>query len=134
MQTIIVTAPAGLPVAAQTLVRLSPAQAAARNVAVIDRQKGIYRLLRDAQFKRGEEIGFEGEMPKGFAELVDTAAEAKARAEAAAAAAGAAEAAILSRVAEAVQAEQARLFALTPEAFAAERDAAAAAAATAKKG
>lgn len=129
MQTIQVTAAAGVTIETGRVLKLTPAQADGRALTPVDKRKGVYRVDAPATFKRGEEFGIEGDLPKGFAELVETAAEAKARADAAAAAASKAEAAILSRVADAVQAEQDRLFALTPEAFAAEKAAAAEAAA-----
>lgn len=41
----------------------------------VDVEQGIYKLKADAEFKRGEEFGYKGELPKGLASVMVDPAE-----------------------------------------------------------
>jgi len=53
---------------------LSKEQAAARghNLETIDAKEGLYKVLRTVTFKKGEEIGHDGDLPKAVAHLVES--------------------------------------------------------------
>lgn len=62
-------APLTIPVG--SLLGLSDSQAEARAYGVV-REGKAWRVRLPVQFKAGEEFGYEGELPKALAELVDT--------------------------------------------------------------
>lgn len=59
-----------------TLLGLTAEQAGARAYALEPAGKGLYRSKLPVQFKAGETISYEGDMPKAMAELVEKAARA----------------------------------------------------------
>ena len=71
-------------------IALTDAQAEPRANRLQRRGEGVYEVVLPVQFKAGEEIGYEGDLPKALATMLAPAAEAAA-AEAAAAEAAAAD-------------------------------------------
>lgn len=61
------------------VVRLTQAQIKGRahKLEAVAGKKDIYRITGENQFKAGQEIGYEGELPKVIAELIADATEAK---------------------------------------------------------
>ncbi|HEU4708754.1 MAG TPA: HeH/LEM domain-containing protein [Methylophilaceae bacterium] len=57
-----------------TKLQLTKEQAAPRLHNLNDLGKGVYAVVRRVQFKVGEVIGHEGELPKSFASLVEASA------------------------------------------------------------
>ena len=69
-----VVAATGLALAAGTLVGLTEKRQFDRfrdALEPVDGKRGLYRLLRPVQFKAGEVVGLEGEIPKVLAEAVE---------------------------------------------------------------
>lgn len=69
-----VVAATGLALAAGTLVGLTEKRQADRfrdALEPVDEKRGLYRLRRPVQFKAGEVVGLEGEIPKVLAEAVE---------------------------------------------------------------
>jgi len=57
-------------------VRLTAAQASARVHALVETsKKGVYEIRGEVSFKRGEELAWDRELPKGMAEDMTLAAE-----------------------------------------------------------
>ena len=66
MKTVLIDSPF-VEIGAGTLLRLSKAQAGPRSHNLeVTKEPDIYRTLSSVQFKRGEEIGIDGELGKGF--------------------------------------------------------------------
>lgn len=71
MNTVKVTFGSLFEVGQGAIVALTPEQVAPRRHRLEDVADGIYRVRDNVQFKGGEEIGIEGEAPKGQAHLVE---------------------------------------------------------------
>lgn len=54
-----------------SILQLSDAQAARRCHALRALRKGIYEVHQPVQFKRGEVVGYDGELPKAMAEAIE---------------------------------------------------------------
>lgn len=90
-------------------VRLTPEQASARMHALVETsKKGVYDIRGEVSFKRGEQLGWDREMPKAMADDLTLAAEIAAaqRAEKAAAEKRASLDALVRKAKDALDAEQ----------------------------
>jgi hypothetical protein len=55
------------------ILELTPEQAASRVGSLADLGEGLYSVLEPVQFKRGEEIGYDGDVNKDMAEKITVA-------------------------------------------------------------
>jgi hypothetical protein len=69
MQRIIVTGPVIQLIAG--IVGLTKQQAAARLGSLTDLGEGFYQIEKPVQFKRGEELGYDGDINKALADMVE---------------------------------------------------------------
>lgn len=58
--------------AAGTRLGLTEAQARPRRHALVEIKRGVYETVSSVQFKAGEEIGFDGDVPKGLLDSLGT--------------------------------------------------------------
>lgn len=62
-----VVSPTGITISSGIL-QLDKSQAASRAFALSDLGKGLYQVNKPVQFKRGEVFGYDGPLPKAFAD------------------------------------------------------------------